>query len=64
MIMPGVTIGDNCIIGPMSVVYKDLAEGSVYTPYRDMFNAVEKNKILEARIDDLEAKLEGVLHAK
>jgi BMFP domain-containing protein YqiC len=29
-----------------------------------MFNAVEKNKILEARIDDLEAKLEGVLHAK
>tara|TARA_B110000967_G_C18895103_1_gene570042 strand:+ start:200 stop:805 length:606 start_codon:yes stop_codon:yes gene_type:complete len=64
VIMPGVTIGDNCIIGPMSVVYKDLPEGSVYTPYRDMFNAVEKNKILEARIDDLEAKLEGILHAK
>lgn len=57
VIMPGVTIADNCIIGPMSVVYKDLPANSVYTPYRDMFNILEKNAKLERRIEKLEAML-------
>lgn len=57
VIMPGVTIGDNCIIGPMSVVYKDLPHGSIYTPYRDMVNMLDKNAKLEHRIEQLESIL-------
>jgi len=64
VVMPGVTIGDNCTIGPMSVVYEDLPEGTVYSPYRDMFNLVKQNKTLKARIDDLEAKLGNIIDTK
>lgn len=59
VIMPGVNIGDNCVIGPMSVVYEDLPTGAIYTPYREMYDLVDKNKLLEARINELEAKLAG-----
>ena len=53
LIMPGVKVGDGCIIGPMSVVYKDLPKGSVYTPYRDMLNLSEESKLLRQELDDL-----------
>ncbi|PHZ84845.1 acyltransferase [Paremcibacter congregatus] len=54
VIMPGVTIGDSCIIGPLSVVYNDLPDNSTYTPYRDFYK--QKNTItkLEKRIMELE----------
>lgn len=54
VIMPGVTIGNHCIIGPMSVVYKDLPDHSVYAPYRDMYKLIGENKKLKLRIENLE----------
>jgi acetyltransferase-like isoleucine patch superfamily enzyme len=37
VVMPGVTVGDKCIIAPMSVVYEDLPDRTVYKPYRQFF---------------------------
>jgi len=53
LIMPGVKVGDDCIIGPMSVVYQDLPNGTIYTPYRDMLNFLEESKLLREELDDL-----------
>jgi len=64
VIMPGVHIGDGCIIGPMSVVYKDLPAGSIYTPYRDMFGLIHKNKELTDRVSKLESKMDELLNDK
>ncbi|ODS09940.1 acyltransferase [Vibrio scophthalmi] len=57
IIMPGVTIGDGCIIAPMSVVYKDLHDGSVYTPYRDFVRYEKRIKKLEKMVKELTDKL-------
>ena len=51
VIMPGVTIGDKCIISPMSVVYNDLPSKTVYQPYKDLmdikYNLLRKDKEIE-----------------
>jgi acetyltransferase-like isoleucine patch superfamily enzyme len=52
VIMPGVTIGDKCVIAPMSVVYNDIPSKTIYKPYSDILNTiVEKdNSIQELNI--------------
>jgi len=55
VIMPGVTINDKCIISPMSVVYEDVAEKTIYKPYREFFEVVKENKTLRNRIDVLQS---------
>lgn len=54
VIMPGVTIGNSCIVSPMSVVYEDLPDHTIYKPYR---NFLEQEKVianLEMRLSNLE----------
>ena len=57
VIMPGVTIGDKCIIAPMSVVYEDLPDKTIFKPYREMYDLKneikEKNKIIEKLEHDI-----------
>lgn len=64
VIMPGVTIGDKCIIAPMSVVYEDLPDKTVYQPYNNFLQLSkeldEKNKeidFLKEEIDLIKKKL-------
>lgn len=56
--MPGVTIGDKCVISPMSVVYEDLPDKTIYQPYKSFLNIEQelskKNKI----ISDLKKEIE------
>ncbi len=58
VIMPGVTIGDKCVISPMSVVYEDLPDKTIYQPYKSFLNIEQelskKNKI----ISDLKKEIE------
>lgn len=44
VIMPGVTIGDRCVIAPMSMVRKDLPDGAVFAPYVELTKDVERIK--------------------
>lgn len=44
LIMPGVAIGDKCIVSPMSVVYEDIPEGTVYAPYKEMVDFFKERK--------------------
>lgn len=60
VIMPGVTIGDGCVIAPMSVVYKDLAPGTIFTPYRQMHKLIDENRRLRSRVEDVEKKLADI----
>jgi len=55
VVMPGVTIGDHCVVAPLSLVKNNLPEGSVYTPYRDLLKLEGRVKSLEARIADLQS---------
>lgn len=57
VVMPGVKVGDGCVIGPMSVVFNDLPEGTIFTPYREFTKLLDTVAVLEARIRDLEARL-------
>jgi len=58
VIMPGVTIGNKCVISPMSVVYEDLPEKTIYQPYKtflDLNNEIQKkDQIIEEMKKDLE----------
>lgn len=49
VIMPGVTIGNKCIVSPMSVVFEDLPDKTVYKPYKNMLELLDsiKNKDIE-----------------
>jgi len=60
LIMPGVRVGDNCIIGPMSVVFKDLPNGTIYTPYRDMLNCTEEIMLLKEELSDIKTQLQNL----
>lgn len=60
VIMPGVTIGDKCIIAPMSVVYEDLPDGSIYRPYKQLITAHQNEKLLLDRIENLENELKEI----
>lgn len=57
VVMPGVTIGDKCIISPMSVVYNDLQDGTIYKPYEDMMRCHAQLQELRERIAILEKAL-------
>ncbi len=61
VIMPGVTIQDKCIISPMSVVYNDLSEKTIYKPYQDFFNFISENQHLKKRVDTLQLQYEELL---
>jgi acetyltransferase-like isoleucine patch superfamily enzyme len=56
VIMPGVNVGNGCVIAPMSVVFKDLPGDTVYAPYRDTRNLVRKVASLERRLSEMESK--------
>ncbi len=61
VIMPGVTIEDKCVIAPMSVVYNDLNEKTIYKPFKDIFDGFSniENEILDLKekIKYLESKI-------
>jgi acetyltransferase-like isoleucine patch superfamily enzyme len=63
VIMPGVTIGDKCIIGPLSVVYQDLPVRTLYTPYKDFYKISKKmetsfkNKMVDAESEALTERI-------
>jgi len=57
VIMPGVTIGDRCIVAPMSVVYDDLPDGTVYAPYRKYYRQLEAFTNLITRVKELEERI-------
>jgi len=57
-IMPGVTIGNNCIISPMSVVYKNVPDGAIYKPYREMYDFFKKNIDINEEVARLKGELE------
>jgi acetyltransferase-like isoleucine patch superfamily enzyme len=44
VIMPGVTVGDGCVIAPMSLVNEDLPDGTVYKPYANLLRDVQDIK--------------------
>jgi hypothetical protein len=46
----------------MSVVYKDLPAGTIYTPYREMFGLIQKNESLTSRVLELEEKMNRLLN--
>lgn len=57
VIMPGVSIGNKCIVGPGSVVYEDLPDKTIYQPYREMVDSLEKIKLLEKEVANLKKSL-------
>ena len=57
VIMPGVTIGDGCVIAPMSFVNKDLPPNTIYSPYRSFINQEKKIIKMEEKIKRLEEKI-------
>lgn len=54
VIMSGVTIGNKCLIAPMSVVHNDVKSNSVFKPYDDLLKLKEtmsqKIKHLESEV--------------
>ncbi len=58
VIMPGVTIHDKCVISPMSVVYKDLPEETVYKPYKNMVKLLQEKDDLKNQLDTLQIKFD------
>lgn len=64
VVMPGVTIGDQCVIAPMSVVYADLPDKTVYRPYENFLNEKARIDELERRLAELESVLAMTTKAK
>ncbi len=56
VVMPGVTIGNSCIIAPGSIVYEDLPDRTVFQPYKEFLSSVDKLEDLEKRLEFLEKK--------
>jgi len=58
VVLPGVTIGDKCIVAPMSVVYEDIRNNTVYKPFKKFYDLQkeleEKNEIISQMQKDLE----------
>ena len=58
VVLPGVTIGDKCVVAPMSVVYEDLPNNTVYKPFKKFYDIQqeleEKNKLITQMQQDLE----------
>jgi len=57
VIMPGVTIGDKCVISPMSVVYDDLPDKTIFKPYREFFEMKKENESLKQDLSLLKSNL-------
>lgn len=57
VIMPGVTIGDKCIISPMSVVYEDLPDKTIYQPYKSILNFNKELEIRDKKINEITEEL-------
>lgn len=57
VIMPGVTIGNKCVIAPMSVVYEDLPDRTVYKPFRELYDFLQAKDSLLAEIAGLKARI-------
>ncbi len=57
VIMPGVKIGDKCLISPMSVVTEDLPDRTIFNPQQQVTHRNEKISQLEAKIEALEIRL-------
>lgn len=64
VVMPGVTIGNNCVIAPMSLVYEDMPDRSVCRTYKNMSRSLIKNnkqiKDLKERISVLEEQIKRI----
>ena len=63
VIMPGVTIGNQCVVAPMSVVYEDLPDRSVYKPFREMVDGLQEREGLRAELAELRKRLEALERA-
>lgn len=57
VIMPGVTIGNKCIISPMSVVYDDIPDNTIYRPYKEFLDSNKEVGEMRDKILYLEEKL-------
>lgn len=57
VIMPGVKIGDKCVIGPMSVVYEDLPDRTIYQPYKTMLTMQGEIDELKRELSELRAEI-------
>ncbi len=63
VIMPGVTIGEKCVVSPMSVVYNDIPDKTLYKPYREFYDLKETNKKLTEDVEALRVQI-NQLHEK
>jgi acetyltransferase-like isoleucine patch superfamily enzyme len=57
VIMPGVTIGKKCIILPMSVVYEDLPDNTIYKPYKEFLEFGREIDLLKKEVSTLKKEL-------
>lgn len=55
-VLAGTTIGDGCVIAPLSLVAQNLEPGTIFTPYRSMLKMAARMEALEARITELERR--------
>lgn len=62
VIMPGVSIGKQCIIAPMSVVFEDIPDRTTYSPYKDMVDVLKELSEKEKKLDDLLLKVQNLLN--
>ncbi|WP_422166853.1 acyltransferase [Aliarcobacter cryaerophilus] len=60
VIMPGVTIGDKCIVAPMSVVYEDLPDRTIYQPYKNFVDLKKENEEKNLIIEQMKEELETI----
>ena len=57
IVMPGVTIGNKCVVAPMSVVYEDLPDRTVHKPFREMYDFLREKEALLTEVADLRCRL-------
>lgn len=55
VIMPGVKVGDKCVVSPLSVVYEDLPDKTIYAPYRKMLDFTSRHD--RKRIRELQDRI-------
>lgn len=60
VIMPGVTIGDKCIISPMSVIYEDLPDKTIYQPYKSFLDFKQELEEKDRTINEIKKELEVI----
>lgn len=58
VIFPGVTVGDRVVIGPMSIVEKDLEDGVIFTANKAVRDLERKIKKLEKKVEELMSRQE------